>query len=155
MFWELYIYETSAVGLVEIYILARANSSSMQALAYGRPPALMIQHADTKFPADWERESSPDGSAAPDKDAQNISFHAWKHRWAATVLSNVAMHIFSTRSPSYKAVLELDKRIRNFPIPPHLRSPAVHPVPAGCAWAEDGTKAMQQFCVVTMLQGRE
>ncbi|KAL1720709.1 hypothetical protein EV715DRAFT_196408 [Schizophyllum commune] len=135
MFWELYIYETSA------------------ALAYGRPPALMIQHADTKFPADWERESSSDGSAALDKDAQNISFHAWKHRWAATVLSNVAMHIFSTRSPSYKAVLELDKRIRNFPIPPHLRSPAVYPVPAGCAWAEDGTKAMQQFCVVTMLQG--
>ncbi|KAL1738580.1 hypothetical protein HDZ31DRAFT_50767 [Schizophyllum fasciatum] len=113
----------------------------------------MIQHADTKFPEDWERESPPSPDPASETQTRNLSFHAWKHRWSATILSYVAMHIFSTRSPPYKAVLALDQRIRNFPVPQHLRSPAMLPVPAGCGWTEDASKAMQQFCVVVLLQG--
>ncbi|TRM60171.1 hypothetical protein BD626DRAFT_505706 [Schizophyllum amplum] len=132
MFWELYTYETAA------------------SLANGRPPSLMIQHADTKFPVDLERDQLLTSS---DNDMNSMGFHAFKHRYSAACLSSVANHIFSTRLPHYKSVLELDKRIRNFPMPAHLRSPAVLPVTPGCEWAEEPSRAMQQYCVVVLTQG--
>lgn len=48
---------------------------------------------------------------------------AWKHRFSATILSVVHDQAFSAKTPSYKAITELDKKVRNFYVPPSLHIP--------------------------------
>lgn len=48
---------------------------------------------------------------------------AWKHRFSSRCLSIVHEQAFGARSPSYKTIQELDKKVRNFYVPPSLRVP--------------------------------
>ncbi|THU99159.1 hypothetical protein K435DRAFT_828264 [Dendrothele bispora CBS 962.96] len=122
LFWELYTYDawTSVVN--------------------GRPPVTMIQHTDCRFPDDIEPHTKPNGET-------ELGFHAWKYRYSASCLSISVQYFFSARRQSYAAVLDLDAKIRKFPIVSHLQSP-VAASEAGRSWSPDPVKAMQQYCVV-------
>ena len=48
---------------------------------------------------------------------------AWKHRFASQCLSIVHDQAFGARPPNYKLVRELDKKVRNWYIPPSLQVP--------------------------------
>lgn len=75
------------------------------------------------------------------------SGHAWKFRYVACCLSVSVHHVFSRRASSYSALIELDKKIRQFPIPGHLQSPG-QVSEAGRMWSSDQTRANQQYCLV-------
>lgn len=75
------------------------------------------------------------------------SGHAWKFRYSASCLSISIQHIFTTRAPNYKALLDLDKKIRKFPVAHHLLSPIETSEP-GRAWSSNRVHALQQYCVV-------
>ncbi|KDQ61553.1 hypothetical protein JAAARDRAFT_704939 [Jaapia argillacea MUCL 33604] len=122
MFWELFTWDawTSVVN--------------------GRPPSLSIHFTDARFPEDLDPLIKPSGEV-------ELGFHAWKFRYSATCLSISVTQAFSTKVPTYAALLELDKKIRTFPVPLHLQSPVQGPE-AGRAWSPDPTRAMQQYCVV-------
>ncbi|KAF8920617.1 fungal-specific transcription factor domain-containing protein [Mucidula mucida] len=122
MFWELYTYD------------------AWTSIVNGRPPSLMIQHTDCRFPDDVDPVLKGSGE-------KELSWHAWKLRYSASCLSISIQHIFTTRVPSYKALLDLDKKIRKFPVAPHLQSP-IEASEAGRAWSADRLHAMQQYCVV-------
>ncbi len=48
---------------------------------------------------------------------------AWKHRFSALCLSVVHDQAFGAKTPSYKDITELDKKVRGFYIPPSLQIP--------------------------------
>lgn len=48
---------------------------------------------------------------------------AWKHRFSSRCLAVVQEQAFGARTPSYKMIQELDKKVRNFYVPPSLRVP--------------------------------
>ena len=80
--------------------------------------------------------------------------HAWKFRYSACCLSITIQHIFSTNVPRYAVVLELDKKIRKFPLPSHLQSP-LESSEIGRAWSLEASRAMQQYCAVCERESSE
>jgi hypothetical protein len=58
-------------------------------------------------------------------------------------MSLAAQHIFSSKKPTYAMLLDLDAKIRRFPIPRYLRCPLENP---STPWSDDPRIAMQQFC---------
>ena len=47
----------------------------------------------------------------------------WKHRFSAQCLNVVHDQAFGTRTPNYKAIQELDRKVRNWYMPPSLQVP--------------------------------
>ncbi|TFK32802.1 fungal-specific transcription factor domain-containing protein [Crucibulum laeve] len=124
LFWELFVWD------------------SWSGVVNGRPAALMIQHTDCQFPDDLDPAAKATGEL-------DLGWHAWKFRYAATCLIASAQHVFSTKTPPYSALLDIDKRIRKFPMPSHLRSP-VRVSEAGRSWSTDPSRAMQQYCALCL-----
>lgn len=48
---------------------------------------------------------------------------AWKHRFCSQCLSVVHDQAFGARTPNYKTLQELDKKVRMFYVPPSLQVP--------------------------------
>ena len=71
--------------------------------------------------------------------------HGWKFRYSATCLAPTVRFCNSLKMPSYSQFLELDQRIRSFPLPNHLQSPLDESLGG---WADDPSLAMQQYGVV-------
>ncbi|KAI1786226.1 fungal-specific transcription factor domain-containing protein [Ganoderma leucocontextum] len=106
LFWELFI------------------TDCWQALATGRLPTFELQFVDTELPAD------PDETLADDGTTQ-LSFPAWKARWGKECVSAVVMGTLTAQPPKYSAILELDRRIRDMPLPKYAQQPP--PPDAGLA----------------------
>ncbi|KAF8895146.1 fungal-specific transcription factor domain-containing protein [Infundibulicybe gibba] len=100
LFWEL------------LYLDARLS------LSLGRPPSLSIKHMDCKRPS-----YSPDGGYDP---SESLHFYQeWKHSCYLNCLAPV-LDAISTPNLDYDTVLDLDKNIRDFSIPLHLRDGVTH-----------------------------
>lgn len=52
-----------------------------------------------------------------------VSVPAWKHRFTYECLSNVHDQAFGARTPNYKVIQELDKKVRSYYVPPSLQVP--------------------------------
>ncbi|TRM65256.1 hypothetical protein BD626DRAFT_556390 [Schizophyllum amplum] len=81
---------------------------SWQCLTFGRPPSFSLAHVDCKMPF----QGSTD-------DAN--SYHAWKHTFTSECMNLIHDQAFSARTPSYATVLQLDRKMRAFPVPPVLQ----------------------------------
>ncbi|KAG2344031.1 hypothetical protein BDR05DRAFT_1019117 [Suillus weaverae] len=122
LFWEIYSVDAWA------------------SIINGRPPALSINHTDCWFPEDLDPTIKPSG-------AVEMGWHAWQFRYSASCLGISVQHVFSTRVPSYSALLELDRKIRKFNLPSHLQSP-MEASEAGRAWSPEAPRAMQQYAAL-------
>ena len=80
--------------------------------------------------------------------------HAYKVQQVTSVITASLRHIFSRWTPPYPALLDLDRKIPAFPVPSHLRSP-IREDDTEKKWDEDGSKAMQQYCVVCTRESSE
>ncbi|RPD60567.1 hypothetical protein L226DRAFT_612121 [Lentinus tigrinus ALCF2SS1-7] len=98
LFWELFI------------------TDCWQALATGRLPTFELQYVDTELPADPDETLSDDGTPMP-------SFPAWKARWGKECISPVVMGTLTAQPPKYSVILELDRRIRDMPLPKYSQGP--------------------------------
>ncbi|KAF9225168.1 hypothetical protein BS17DRAFT_879292 [Gyrodon lividus] len=77
----------------------------------GRPPNVS---------PDWIDAPYPDGELAQSGMGElEMSWHSWSWRYSR-LLHDVLVNAFGTKIPTYKTILELDRKIRDFPIPPHL-----------------------------------
>ncbi|KZT27831.1 hypothetical protein NEOLEDRAFT_1059670 [Neolentinus lepideus HHB14362 ss-1] len=123
LFWELFTWDawTSVVN--------------------GRPPAMNIHNIDARFPEDLDPTTKVSGEV-------DLGFHAWKFRYSAVCLSVSVDHVFNIRQSSYAALLELDRKIRTFPVPTQLQAP-VEGSEAGRSWSPDPVRAMQQYCILS------
>ncbi|KAG0709151.1 fungal-specific transcription factor domain-containing protein [Suillus ampliporus] len=81
---------------------------SWQCLTFGRPVSFYMAHIDCKLPY------------STDASEENI-FHAWKHRFTSECMSVVHDQAFGAKTPTYATVLQLDRKLRAFPVPPALQ----------------------------------
>ncbi|KAK7061133.1 hypothetical protein VNI00_000869 [Paramarasmius palmivorus] len=48
-------------------------------------------------------------------------FHAWKHRFVSECMNLLHDQAFGAKTPTYATVLQLDRKLRAFPVPPALQ----------------------------------
>ncbi|KAK0202818.1 fungal-specific transcription factor domain-containing protein [Desarmillaria ectypa] len=81
---------------------------SWQCLTYGRPTSFASAHFDCKM---------PHGNDPPDEQ----SYHAWKHRFSSECMNLLHDQAFGAKTPTYATILQLDRKLRAFPVPPVLQ----------------------------------
>ncbi|KAG6844556.1 hypothetical protein H0H87_005976 [Tephrocybe sp. NHM501043] len=81
---------------------------SWQCLTFGRPPSFALAHVDSRLP--FLNDTSDDKS-----------FHAWKHRFSSECMNLFHDQAFGAKMPTYATVLQLDKKMRAFPVPAVLQ----------------------------------
>ncbi|GBE86510.1 hypothetical protein SCP_0903890 [Sparassis crispa] len=87
---------------------------SWQSLTFGRPPSFATAFIDCQFAEEPTKT---------DQDETEMSFAAWKHRFSSRCLNIVHEQAFGARVPSYRIIQNLDKKVREFYVPPSLRVP--------------------------------
>ncbi|KAH8104133.1 fungal-specific transcription factor domain-containing protein [Cristinia sonorae] len=121
LFWEVYTW------------------NCWNAFVMGRPPSIYLEDTDCKF---------PNHGHCSDSEVKELDFHAWKYRYTAACLPWTLKHAFSPGSVSYDALMELDCKIRTFPIPSRLKVSLEGE--DGHQWSADSRLAMQQCNTVFM-----
>lgn len=113
LFWELFTYD------------------SWQCLTFGRPPSFSLAHVDSKLP--FLNDSSDDKSCTCSffrflqltSDQVELIYamldHAWKHRFTSECMNLFHDQAFGAKMPTYATVLQLDRKMRAFPVPPVLQ----------------------------------
>ncbi|KAI0630478.1 hypothetical protein C8Q77DRAFT_1063524 [Trametes polyzona] len=95
-FWDLFVADAWQVS---------------QSLMTGRPPVIQREYIDCKFPTPT---STPDDEDGEEPEA---AFETWGFRFALQCVSEVASKTLTSEAPSYETIMELDRKVREFPIP--------------------------------------
>ncbi|RDX50893.1 hypothetical protein OH76DRAFT_370048 [Lentinus brumalis] len=87
-------------------------ADAWQSLMTGRPPVIQRDYVDCKFP-------TPQTPMDEEEDEERESaFENWGFRFALTCVSEVAAKTLTAEAPPYETIMELDRKVREFPIPP-------------------------------------
>ncbi|KAF9233911.1 hypothetical protein BU15DRAFT_90182 [Melanogaster broomeanus] len=81
-----------------------------QSLVTGRPPVIMQSCVDCRIPTENEEAMFQSGEAL-------LGCGTWSFRFTIECLTPVVEITQAARPPSYDAVLDLDRKIREFPVP--------------------------------------
>jgi hypothetical protein len=141
----------------------------LQCILYGRPPVLDLAHSDCRFPRDLEPHVLPSGESELGCEhwhslfLESIVFrshffsfhlvHSWLFHYIAACLSVSVQRTHSVHRASYSSFLELDKRIRSFPVPSHLHSPVYGTERRD--WDATPSRAMQQYFAPCSVESSE
>ncbi|KAF7783869.1 transcriptional regulator family: Fungal Specific TF [Agaricus bisporus var. burnettii] len=79
----------------------------------GRPPMVSLAFMDRTTPTDYDEGTDAEGNKKP-------GFHVWTYKYAVLLHSVMAI-AFGPRPPPYSSILDLDLKIRNFPVPAQWR----------------------------------
>lgn len=55
------------------------------------------------------------------KATNAVTVHAWKHRFSSECMNLLHDQAFGAKMPTYATVLQLDRKMRAFPVPPILQ----------------------------------
>ncbi|RDB24336.1 putative transcriptional regulatory protein C1F7.11c [Hypsizygus marmoreus] len=80
---------------------------------FGRPPSMSFAFIDCPVPTEVDEPLNADGE-------KTTSFHSWNWQYSA-LLHSVMAAAFGPKMPAYSVILSLDRRIRDFPVPPPWR----------------------------------
>ncbi|KAH8093729.1 fungal-specific transcription factor domain-containing protein [Cristinia sonorae] len=80
----------------------------LQSYTLGRPPSFTLAHIDCKKP----HSEDP---------CNEETFHWWKHRFTSECMNTVYDQAFGAKTPTYSTVLQLDRKLRAFPVPQILQ----------------------------------
>ncbi|KAK0465960.1 uncharacterized protein EV420DRAFT_1508988 [Desarmillaria tabescens] len=80
---------------------------------FGRPPSMSAQYIDCALPKDTEEIINADGE-------RETGFHSWMWQYA-TLMHSVMGAAFGVKVPAYAVILDLDRKIRDFPVPLRFR----------------------------------
>ncbi|CCM00385.1 uncharacterized protein FIBRA_02415 [Fibroporia radiculosa] len=80
----------------------------LQSFTLGRPPSFSLAHVDCKKP----RLEDPNGEG---------TFHWWKHKFTSECMNSVYDQAFGAKTATYSTVLQLDRKLRSFPVPQLLQ----------------------------------
>ncbi|KAI6044218.1 fungal-specific transcription factor domain-containing protein [Pisolithus marmoratus] len=131
LFWELYTYD------------------SWQCITLGRPPSFSLAHIDCKLPSTGEDDDSCMHvfhlQAVLIYKVLVMTVHTWKYRFTSECMSVVHDQAFGAKTPSYATVLNLDRKLRGFPVPPNLQV-------VGFGSSANSTESRHQDSVMVILQ---
>ncbi|KAI6149927.1 fungal-specific transcription factor domain-containing protein [Pisolithus tinctorius] len=80
-------------------------------LEAGRPPTFSLPYIDCQFPGG----GSPHDKVHIGSDSQAF-YGCWPFRFASDCVADVAVRTLTYDFPSYSTILELDRKVRNFPV---------------------------------------
>ncbi|KAF8624941.1 hypothetical protein AX17_006967 [Amanita inopinata Kibby_2008] len=81
-----------------------------QSLNTGRPPSFSLAYIDCSYP---QYDSQNENQAVPCGSA----FERWQFRFAAECVAEVTARTLTAEAPSYATIMELDRKVREFPLP--------------------------------------
>ncbi|KAI5992182.1 hypothetical protein EDD15DRAFT_2388334 [Pisolithus albus] len=84
-------------------------------LETGRPPTFSLPYIDCQFPGG----GSPDVNGHIDTNRE-VFWASWVFRFASSCAADVAARTLTSDSPSYSTILELDRKVCNFPVPANI-----------------------------------
>ncbi|PIL24842.1 transcription factor [Ganoderma sinense ZZ0214-1] len=87
-------------------------ADAWQSLMTGRPPVIQREYIDCKFPTPVAAPNDDDGG-----EEREAAFETWGFRFALNCVAEVASKTLTAEAPSYETVMELDRKVREFPIP--------------------------------------
>lgn len=73
----------------------------------GRPPSFSLAYIDCSFPK-YDDQKAKQG---------DVAFEIWQFRFAAECVADVTARTLTAEAPSYATVMELDRKVREFPLP--------------------------------------
>lgn len=82
-------------------------------LALGRPPSIRLSYADCELPEDEEATLDENGNTL-------IGYYRWKYEFVKEIFSTVIEQSLTAEAPQYRTILELDRKVREKKLPPHL-----------------------------------
>ncbi|KNZ79894.1 hypothetical protein J132_08552 [Termitomyces sp. J132] len=82
-------------------------------LATGRPPSVRLSYVDSEFPEDDEATIDNDGNVLK-------GYYQWKYEFTKEIASTVTELTLTAEPPHYQTVLDLDRKVREKILPPHL-----------------------------------
>ncbi|KAI0354704.1 hypothetical protein OH77DRAFT_1425802 [Trametes cingulata] len=80
---------------------------------FGRPPSMNLDFVDCEIPKEPEVISN-------DQDPREAGFHVWTWQYTK-LLYSIMTTAFGAKQPSYAKVMEMDRKVRDFPVPSALR----------------------------------
>ncbi|KAI0673868.1 hypothetical protein C8Q78DRAFT_967725 [Trametes maxima] len=90
-----------------------ATYDAWLSFGYGRPPSISLEYVDSEVP-------KVEDAIVNDEDPEDASYFVWS--WQFTkVLHTIMASAFGAKQPTYAKIIELDRRVRDFPVPPALR----------------------------------
>ncbi|KAJ7617219.1 fungal-specific transcription factor domain-containing protein [Roridomyces roridus] len=114
-------------------------ADSCLSLSLGRPPSLSTPYVGCSYPDDTR---CPSDVPAAERDKE-IGFFLWMCKYSSLMQSVMGV-AFGAKPPSYSTVLCLDRKIRDFYVPVHLRPNCTPQVPAPTR-----IQQMQRFLILT------
>ncbi|GLB45253.1 putative fungal specific transcription factor [Lyophyllum shimeji] len=78
-----------------------------QSLNTGRPPSFSLAYIDCSFPEHGSGEC----------EGFDTDFSIWQFRFAAECVADVTARTLTAEAPSYATIMELDRKVREFPLP--------------------------------------
>ncbi|KAG6829926.1 hypothetical protein H0H87_009784 [Tephrocybe sp. NHM501043] len=88
-----------------------------QSLNTGRPPSFSLAYIDCSFP---DAKDAVDGEGA--EAGFGSAFSTWQCRFAAECVADVTSRTLTAEAPTYATIMELDKKVREFPLPEGMAS---------------------------------
>ena len=85
-------------------------------------------------------------------DAQRFLVDTWKHRFSAECMSVVHDQAFGAKSPSYQTILQLDRKLRAFAVPPVLQVAGFGSSEPGSSVVTDTLELIMQRHIVLALR---
>ncbi|KAL0954257.1 hypothetical protein HGRIS_005385 [Hohenbuehelia grisea] len=77
----------------------------------GRPPSFSLAYIDCGYP---QYEGDPKDHSGESR----TGFENWQFRFAAECVADVAARTLTAEAPSYATIMELDRKVREFSLPP-------------------------------------
>ncbi|PIL31282.1 transcription factor [Ganoderma sinense ZZ0214-1] len=136
--WRLDEVATAKRGRVFWQIFTQDTWNSF---GFGRPPNINLAFVDCDIP-------KPEQIMASNGTSWSTEYHVWTWQFAK-LMHTVMTAAFSAKSTTYSRIIELDKRIRDFPDPPCIQPPTGPPPPNASA-SDNITRTMQALFVTLM-----
>ncbi|KAF9055205.1 hypothetical protein BDZ89DRAFT_1124982 [Hymenopellis radicata] len=82
-------------------------------MSLGRPPSIRLSYIDCEYPQDEEATLDDDGDI-------KVGYYQWKYEFCREIFSQILELTLTAEAPSYQLVLDLDRKVRQKTLPPHL-----------------------------------
>lgn len=131
LFWEMFSVENSYVRSFFPLVTESDKSDPIQNLGLGRPPSIHLSYVDCEFPIDDEARLDDNGNilvgcmSSVDRMLASMIHpvalvHQWKYEFTKEVFAPVTELTLTAETPQYQVILELDRKVREKVLPPHL-----------------------------------
>ncbi|KAG7449259.1 uncharacterized protein BT62DRAFT_1053666 [Guyanagaster necrorhizus] len=82
-------------------------------IALGRPPSIRLSYVDCEYPTDDEASLNENGEP-------KIGYYQWKYEFCKEIFSDILELTLTAEAPNYQTILDLDRKVREKVLPPHL-----------------------------------